>query len=202
MCFNHPWRPAYAQCSYCKRYFCYADLIEYGKQEYCLEDLSRAGQPSKITKFTPNRFTYIASALFIVNSFLIFYFIYPQVSLITTQINHLGLSGFLKQLTYGSEVILLNMAFVVMGFISSISVLSNSGKRFGVSVAVLFMMAVFFSYEYVSTTSTGAPDYFLYVTIILLVNMLVLVLSRLSYVGGASEERFTEQIEWPKVETF
>jgi hypothetical protein len=63
-------------------------------------------------------------------------------------------------------------------------------------------MLLFFSYEYLSTTSTGTPDYFLYVTIVLFFNLLMLILSRMGIVGRLSEKIEINQIEWPRIETF
>jgi hypothetical protein len=40
-CTNHPWRDAYAQCSYCKRYFCYPDLVRYEGRSTALKILAR-----------------------------------------------------------------------------------------------------------------------------------------------------------------
>gem|GEM_PF-4319409 len=202
MCFNHPWRRAYARCSYCKRPFCYADLVEYHKQQYCLEDLGYAAESRTKNTSTPNRFTYLASILFLASSLMIFYYTYPQLALITSLIGQVGVRQFLRQLTYSSDVIILSLIFAVAGFVSSVTVLSNSGRRFLVSSGILFVMILFFSYEYLSTTSTGTPDYFFYVTIILFLNLLMLVLSRIGFVGRSSEKVLIEQIEWPKIEVF
>jgi hypothetical protein len=202
MCFNHPWRAAYARCSYCNRPFCYADLTEHGGQQYCLEDLGHATEgPLKIA-FTPNRFTYFASILFLLTSIMLFYYMYPQLQSIYSQILNHGLLSFLNQITYSSWIVLISSVFMIFGVVSSISVLSNSGVRFFGSVLMLISMLFFFSYQYLSTTSTGSPDYFLYLSLIIFLNLLMLVLSRSAYVGRTSEKSFYQAVEWPKVETF
>lgn len=202
MCFNHPWRPAYARCSYCKRPFCYADLVENGKQQYCFEDLSHATDGKTKYAAAPNLSTYTASILFLISSLTILYYIAPQIQLITIQVAHVGPVTFLNTLTYSSEAILLSVLFATTGFLSSIIVLKNSVRGFLVCAVMLFATIIFFSYQYISTTSTGAPNYFLYVTLILFATMFMLALSRIGFVGRSSGKTFTEQIEWPKLETF
>lgn len=202
MCFNHPWRQAYARCSYCKRPFCYADLVEHQGKQYCLEDLGHAAQGVEKREITPNRFTYLSSLLFLASSLILFYYTYPQALLLVNQAQAVGFHAFLAQLSYGYTIIIISSIFVLLGLISSVTVLSTSRRKFFASVLILFAMFIFFSYEYITGSSTATFNYLLYVTVVLFANMLMLALSRLGYEGKVSEKTFYEQMEWPKLETF
>lgn len=203
-CFNHPWRPAYARCSWCGRPFCYADLVENNKYQYCLEDLAHATEESTNIDIKPNRFTYLSSLLFLANAILILNYIYPQFLPLYSHIQSVGIGAYvmaiLPHMTYSSVFIISSFSLAALALISSALVLANSGKPFFLAVVILMIMIIFFSYGYLSTTGTGAPNYLLYVTLSLAVNMLVLVLSRLGYVGITAEERMYENLEWPKAE--
>ncbi|HUB92851.1 MAG TPA: hypothetical protein VL945_02720 [Candidatus Saccharimonadales bacterium] len=201
-CFNHPWRAAYARCSFCNRPFCYADLVDYEKKQYCLEDLGHATTTQTTVVFAANRFTYLASLLFVANAIIILYFNYPQFALLARQLLTLGPESFLLHMTFSSSVVLASLLFVVFGIALSFATFSNSTRVYFSSVFILLVMLLFFSYYYLSTTSTGAPNYFLYVSLALFANLLALALSRIGIIGRASQKAFADSVEWPRLETF
>ncbi len=202
MCFNHPWRQAYARCSFCKRPFCYADLVGYSGKQYCIEDMNHAQPAKPDAHLSTNRFTYISSILFLASSLILFYYTYPQFLLLFAQLQRVGFSSFINNVSYIYFVILASSAFVVLGLASSIAVLSTSHAKFFFSAVILLAMLLFFPYEYLSSSSTYYGNYLLYVTIIVFVNMIMLVMSRIGYEGRASAQKVAEQIEWPRLETF
>ena len=199
MCINHPWRHAYAKCNYCKRPFCYADLVEYSGLQFCLEDASKAGTTPKSEPITPNRFTYLSSLIFLGVSIAVLYYTYPQIGLLFTTAYSGGIQSIPLLLTYSYAVVLFTTVFIALGIISSILVLSNSAKLYYASAMILVFMLLFFMYEYL-TTATTSSNYLFYVNIALFCNMLVLALDRFSYMGTSSE-RATLLLQLPKIET-
>ncbi len=202
MCFNHPWRQAYARCSFCKRPFCYADLVGHSGMQYCLEDINHMEHSVQKATISANRFTYVSSVLFLAGSLLLFYYTYPQFLLMLTQVQLSGLSIFIYNISYINFIVIMSSAFVILGIVSSISILAPSRGRFFLSALMLLAMLLFFPYEYLSSSSTYYGNYLLYVTIIVFVNMITLVMSRFGYEGRISEKKLMDQVEWPRIETF
>lgn len=199
MCINHLWRHAYAKCNYCKRPFCYADLVEYRGMQFCLEDANRTGTQSKSGSITPNRFTYLSSLIFIGVSIAVLYYTYPQTGLLFNTVYTSGIQSITLLFTYSYIVVLFTATFIVLGIISSILVLSNSAKLYYASALILVFMLLFFMYEYVSSATTSS-NYLFYVNIALFCNMLVLALDRFSYMGTYSKSG-ASILDLPKIET-
>jgi hypothetical protein len=205
-CFNHPWRPASARCNFCKRPFCYADLIEHDNVFYCFEDAYRADVDLK-QRSGPNRFTYLSSTLFLCCAALVIYFIIPQLIpvfglyssesavLFSTPVS--SISAMLGT-AFGYLNLTISFLLSAIGVVCSFAVLSNKKKRIAISAIVLAISLVFFSYEYMTTQTTGSIDYLLYAAIISSANLCVLVIDRINYVGLSTESKFYGQGEWPK----
>jgi hypothetical protein len=49
-CELHPWRKAYAICDYCKRAFCYEDIVEEAGTFYCVDDMDKIPASAKTVK--------------------------------------------------------------------------------------------------------------------------------------------------------
>ncbi len=201
-CTNHPWRDAYAQCSYCKRYFCYPDLVRYEGKEYCLEDLSKAPIARNTFKVGPNRYTYLASLLLIVSSLFILYHTYPQVIGIIGQISKSGIYGFLMNLSLSSEIGLVNIFVVVGGLISGVVVFRNSGAGVGFTILVIFIALGLFVFEYMNVVNTGAPNYYIYIIALLIFDTVFTIVSRIEFVERSYEKKSITTVDWPKFETF
>ncbi len=202
MCTNHPWRDAYAKCAYCGQYFCYPDLVRYEGKEYCLEDLGKAPIPKSRFKVGPNRFTYIAAILFIASSLFILYHTYPQVNSIISQAERVGIYSFLLQLNLSTEINLINLFVVAGGIISGIVVLRNSGAGLAFAVIVIFIAIALFVFEYIGTVNTGAPNYYIYIIVLLILDTIFTILSRIVFVESSYQRRDLSRADWPKVETF
>jgi hypothetical protein len=201
-CANHPWRDAYAQCSYCKRYFCYPDLVRYEGKEYCLEDLSKAPITRSTFKVGPNRYTYVASLLLIASSLFILYHTYPQIISIIDQVNRFGIYGFLMKLSLSSEISLVNLFVVVGGLISGIAVFRNSGAGVGFTILVIFIALGLFVFEYMNVVNTGAPNYYIYIIALLIFDTVFTIVSRIEFVERSYEKKSIATVDWPKFETF
>ena len=202
MCVNHPWRDAYARCTYCDQYFCYPDLVRYEGREYCLEDLGKAPVSENKFRIGPNKFTLVASVLFIVSSLFIFYHTYPQVNSIISQAERVGIYSFFLQLNLGTEINLVNLFVVVGGIVSGIVVLRNSGVGLAFAVTVIFIAIALFVFEYIGTVNTGAPNYYIYIIVLLVLDTIFTILSRIEFVERSYEGKNLLRADWPKVETF
>ena len=201
-CFNHPWRQAYARCTYCLRPFCYADLVEHNGSEYCLEDLEHVSGGVPSMKLTPSRFSYASSVLFLANSLLILYYLLPQMILVLDSIEKLGLGFFLANISYIDWIVGLSGVFAFLGIISSLAVISHSRTKFFFAVFVLMGTLLFFTFFFLNAPNSPQSIYLLYIIIIAFVNMIMLSLSRFGYEGKASQKKYYDQVEWPRVETF
>lgn len=137
----------------------------------------------------PNRFTYIASLLFILNSLILVYYNYSQIFFVASAAVNVGFANFVNSLTFDYSVQILTSVFIVLGAVSSVLIISSNRKIYYVASSTLLFMLIFFSYEYLTTVSTSTSGYLLYVNIIIVLNMLLLVLSRTSSVAIAEENR-------------
>ncbi len=201
-CFNHPWRQAYSKCTYCLRPFCYADLVEHNGNEYCLEDLEHVSGGVPKLKLTPSRFSYVSSFLFLANSLLIIFYLLPQMLLVLDSIGKLGPGLFLANISYIDWIVGLSGMFALLGIASSLAVISQSRAKFFFAVFVLMGTLLFFTFFLLNVPSNAQSTYLLYIVIIAFVNMIMLSLSRFGYEGKASQKKYYDQVEWPRVETF
>jgi hypothetical protein len=198
VCVNHPWRPAYAICNYCKRPFCFADLIEYNGAFYCLEDIDKvAGSAAKAMETSFNSFLSVSSLFLFVTSALMGYFVYPQAKFLLNYIESVGFAEFLNHLTYSYGLSFTNLIIAILGIFAGAMLLTKKSRWFYLSWAVDSFILVIASYEYLAV---GSP-YLLAISILSFITMGTLAYSRISKVAeevvGTSEE-----INWPRVETF
>jgi hypothetical protein len=202
MCVNHPWRHAYARCAYCFRPFCYADLVDYDKQQYCLEDINNIKSPVAAQGTRMSRLVYIVSILFALNSIILLYYTYPQILLLANNFTSIkAAEAFFTAISYNYFIIVASAAFIILGFIASLLVISNSRRRYYTSAFILMLMIFFFSYQYL-TSSTSSSNYLIYILVELMANVVVLTFCRLQYVGVTSSQTFSQEVEWPRVGHF
>ncbi|MFP3278446.1 MAG: hypothetical protein RXO43_02700 [Candidatus Micrarchaeota archaeon] len=198
VCVNHPWRPAYAICNYCKRPFCYADLVEYNGAFYCLEDIDKvAGQAPNLKEIRFNSFVAVSSFFLLVNAAIMGYFIYPQAKFLVNYIGSVGFVGFLNTLTYSYGLSFINLLVVIFSALAGLMLFGKSNRWFYLSWAINAFILIIVSYEYLTMNSA----YLLAVSLIAFLTIGTLSYSRLS---KSTEEIATtqEQINWPRVETF
>ncbi|MDE1825222.1 MAG: hypothetical protein KGH61_05610 [Candidatus Micrarchaeota archaeon] len=199
-CTNHPWRGAYAVCDFCRRPFCYADLIEYGKHFYCLEDIDRATSGAAREKIGANAFTKIAGFVFIANSLILLYFTMPQLEFIWASASKISSSALLAAIWGNYSVPLLNAVLAVVGMLAAILLFITEDERamyLAGLVAALFLIGI--SYEYLNSYLY----YTLLVSVIALVEIVLLTYGRVSAVTTSySTDLGPPDIEWPRLETF
>jgi len=198
VCVNHPWRPAYAICNYCKRPFCYADLVEYDGAFYCLEDIDKVtSEAPNLKELGFNSFIAISSLFLLVNAAIMGYFIYPQAKFLVNYIGNVGFVGFLNSLTYSYGLSFINLLVVIFSALAGLMLFGKSNRWFYLSWAINAFILVIVSYEYLTMNSA----YLLAVSLIALLTIGTLSYSRLS---KNTEEISApqEEINWPRVETF
>ena len=210
-CVNHPWRRAYSLCNYCKRPFCYADLMSYNKNLYCLEDIDYVSRNTVPVKYSRNILTNLAALVLLINSAVVVYLTYPSIlSLLNslgTHISAINVPGVALTTLITTAISTFSaypfqsvyVAVALLSFLSGISVFaSRHGFYFGIIVA--FFTLLVFSYEYLSGIQ------YTYIIILLgiaFVEIAVLAYSRMSSVTFAPDEDAARKyIDWPRPETF
>ena len=197
-CVNHPWRPAYAICNYCKRPFCYADLVEYQGAFYCLEDIDKvSGSAQSLTQIKFNSFIALSSFFLIANALIMGYFVYPQAKFLVNYISSVGFSGFLDNLTYSYGLSFINLLVVLFSALAGLILFAKSDRWFYLSWVIDSFVLIISSYEYLTLNSS----YLLAISVLSLITIGTLSYSRLS---RSTEEiaKAGEAINWPRIETF
>jgi hypothetical protein len=145
-CSLHPFRHAYAICSYCHRPFCFEDIIEYQKDFYCIEDIDRieTRQTEKLT------YEYSSSSLItsfiLIGAFLLFlYYTNGQLGyifnyIITSPSNFLA--NINLNLSYVTSLLTLGVMLVSFGAALYIFLGSKEG-HIGVAVVGILTTALF-----------------------------------------------------------
>ena len=200
-CANHPWRPAYALCATCSTPYCYADLMKHEGKFYCLADIDKVStiQAKKAIETGISAFNYIASVLFIASAAVLAVATYPQVFYIAGAIAKSGALKFFGNLSATYYIPLLNTALIFVSVIAAAAILAKSGKAFSFSLVVAMLFLMFASYEYLTSNVT----YTMILTAIMLVNIPVLVYSRMSSISHFTDERISiPDVAWPKPEVF
>ncbi len=200
-CVMHPWRPAYSLCERCKRPFCYADLVKYEANLYCLEDIDVvSGGRTEKPVYRKNIFSYLAGLFFMLNAAIFGYFTYPTASFVVD-----GLLASLSQVAFYSFMSTyffqtMNLFLTLLSFLSAITILATYRRGFGFGLVMGIFTLMVSSYEYLNSSIS----YLLLVTAIAVSAIALLIYSRMSSVSvKAAEEKIEpNDIEWPKPEVF
>ncbi|MGC8479416.1 MAG: O-antigen polymerase [Candidatus Micrarchaeia archaeon] len=201
-CINHPWRSAYAMCSYCHRPFCYADIAKSGGKNYCLEDIDEVSKVQSVLVKKIYIYNYIAGIIFLLSIGILLYYSYPQIhysfSNMLLSIKNLGILNFIKSININYLFEIRNLLILVFTVIGSLFLFMKSEKA--TIIATLFLAAITFlvSYTYLSTN----VYYFLYLFMVYVLTMVVLAAGKMSNIGSLHLSEVTERIEWPRAETF
>jgi hypothetical protein len=198
VCVNHPWRPAYAICNYCKRPFCYADLVEYNGAFYCLEDIDKVAGKEEYKSEKLNSFTIMSSTFFLANSVLLAYFVYPQTTFILNYIQKVGFSSFLSALTYSYSISFINTLLIAFGVIGGLLVFGRKSRWFYISWSIAAGILLIVSYEYLTTNFY----YLLAISVIAFINIGTLAYSRMSVATEKATEESIQEMKWARAETF
>jgi len=199
-CVNHPWRNAYALCSVCKFPYCYVDVIEEEGKFYCLNDMKYSMEKQN-TDMNPamNKFSMVSSLIFIVNSIVLGYFMYPQAKFLFTSAISTGIISFILHVSNTYYIPIGNIALAVLGIVAAITVLRRSVYGFIFSLFISFSGLLLVLYEYLYSS----VPYLFVSSILLLLSLASLTYSRMSSSQEALEDRFlSPDIEWPKPEAY
>ena len=199
-CVNHPWRPAYSMCEYCKRPFCYADLISYGKNFYCLEDIDKvSSRTAKEARKVPKMLLNAIGMLFLASAGLLAYFVWPQAQLLYLQITSQGLGLFLATLNYNYVLQLINVGTVLFGFIAAVMIFVKHDNGLFVAGSIAAVTVMIVSYEYLNTDTF----YLAVVGLLEILNIAVLAYGRMNMVEASYEKEVEPMdIDWPGIETY
>ncbi len=200
-CVIHPWRQAYAICDYCKRPFCYADIIDFHGKSYCLNDIDQATSIRIKHMETPTFFAYISSLLFALSSVILIYIMYNPAGFLIADIESVGFSVAILGVLLQYIFIVVELLITLMSLVSAVVVIKRSNRAFVFGVSVLVLTLLDIGYEYLNS---NAP-YLYFVLGVTLVNIAVISTGRLNIIGSTKIERTenaTEHIEWPRPEVF
>ena len=199
-CVNHPWRHAYAVCNVCRLPYCYIDIMQDQGKLYCLNDIDQSATSSD-ADLNPsvNSFTAISSVIFLANSALLGYYVYPQALYLATNAVNSGTISSLLTIGQSYYLPLANMAIVVFGVIAAFSVFRKSiyGFALGLLVSMVGLMLVL--YEYLNSS----VPYLFVSSALLLLSLASMTYSKMSAAKEVIEQNSTvSEIEWPKTETY
>lgn len=199
-CVNHPWRHAYAVCNVCRLPYCYIDIMEDHGKLYCLNDIDQSATSSD-TDLNPsvNSFTAISSVIFLANSALLGYYVYPQALYLATNAVNSGTISYLLTIGQSYYLPLANMAIAVFGVIAAFSIFRKSiyGFALGLLVSMVGLMLVL--YEYLNSS----VPYLFVSSALLLLSLASMTYSKMSAAKEVIEQNSTvSEIEWPKTETY
>ncbi|MDE1869260.1 MAG: hypothetical protein KGH60_04850 [Candidatus Micrarchaeota archaeon] len=200
-CAWHPWRPAYAVCSYCHRPFCYEDTTEYNGALYCLEDIDKvsAGIVEK-TGLEYNNISIVASTLMFVTFLAFMYFANAQLGYIVGFANSVGFIRFVSGLTLSYGLALLGAITTFFTIIAAILILAQSRKGYYIGLGAGFVNVALFSYQYLNTSTL----YLLVISILAFASLVTLAYSRSAFEEKEIPYLETKQygVEWPNAGRF
>ncbi len=152
-CALHPFRHAYAVCTYCHRPFCFEDIIEYQKGYYCVEDIDR------VESQRTERLTYeyssanLITAFIMIGAFVLFlYYTNAQLGYIFGYIISDPI-GFINNINFNISYIasLVTLGAMVVTFVAALYSLVGSREGHIFLAACSMLTVVLFVYQYIGT---------------------------------------------------
>jgi hypothetical protein len=197
-CVNHPWRSAYAVCAYCKMGYCYADIIERGSSLFCFNDVDRASGAVYSEKNIQHTVTRIGGLFFVATAAIIFYFMYPQISVLEHATPGSIIYYIIRDaVTYPIPAI--NIAISLIGIAAGIMVVASPRRwAFRLEIVAAFTIIIA-TYEY----QVSSVMYLIGISMLAFIAMIVVIVGeRLAYNMHYQKENLTSKIMWPRLETF
>ncbi len=194
-CELHPWRRAYAICDYCKRAFCYEDILEVGGKYYCLDDVDKVPEDARrrqVIKY--NNLSMIASVLYMVAFVVFFFYSYNSILVLLDAIGRIGLPLFMTQLNMPRELLIGEMVLALLALGTAISILLSNSSSFKMSALVSLVSVAVFGYN-VSTYAViqNAPIQMIAFAALAFVAFVILSYSRVSTESMPEEEALLEK---------
>ena len=150
-CVAHPFRHAYAICSYCHRPFCFEDIIEYQKDYYCIEDIDR------VTAYHKDRLTYEYSTSSIITSFILtlsfILFIFYSYGQLGYVLNYLLGSPlrFFSGINFAYVITLASLVVMLFTFGAALYILLGSRQGHVVASVISMAAVMLFVYQFIGT---------------------------------------------------
>ena len=191
-CTWHPWRQAYAICDYCRRPFCYEDLVEKDGLYYCLDDIDKVTniREAELSKY--NSFRVVASsALFLI--FAIFlYYNYNMIATLPTRLQSMGLNNYFENIFNPITVQIIEVFLVVFGLIVSLAVAADIKKSLQLTLVSGIASMLFFGYEYIKTSEL----YLGLIALLSFIAVVAIIYSKTSYTSlhVSSEEDLAAEV--------
>ena len=199
-CVLHPWRGAYATCEYCKRPFCYADLIDYKGAPCCIEDINEVSREHGGEINYWNSFTYISAAVMLANSSLLLYYIYPQTNFLVAYLTSAGVLTFIMNTNFSYAMASINIMLSALGFISGLALILKVKHSFAFGGIVSGAMLLILSYGYINTNT----QYLLISSALSAISITMIAMGRMAATGAEYLEinKSPSELDWPRLETF
>ncbi len=189
-CVWHPWRPAYAICSYCHRPFCFEDIVEQNGHYYCLEDIDKVGTESAISEVS-GKLNYVnvgaISGIMYVAVFLLFIlFASTQLSSVISYSNSVGFFAFLSSAKLEELLLVLESAAALLAFVAGFLTILHTKAAVAIGPIAALLTIIMFAYGF-------AAYGILYAAIIAAVAIIALLMQAYSLVGSRSVEAVEEK---------
>ncbi len=151
-CELHPWRKGYAICDYCKRPFCYEDIIEHDGTYYCLDDIDKVPQEMRTAEVVRySRLSLISAVFFMFVFLIVVYYNYGQIHTVFIAMAQSGLRVFLSNIGAQTEILFAESILALLSFVNAILVIASTRISFRFSTLVGLLTVLLFSYEFLNT---------------------------------------------------
>jgi hypothetical protein len=191
-CTWHPWRQAYAICDYCRRPFCYEDLVEHNGLYYCLEDIDKVSNIKETELIKYNNFRILSSTMLFFVFFIFLYFNYNSIITIPAQLQRVGLNAFFENIFTPLGYMIAKTTLILLSLIISFAITADFKKSFAMLSIVGTLTALLFGYLYIETNIF----YYIIIAILSLASIILLAYSRASYntLPAPSEEDLASEV--------
>ncbi len=152
-CIWHPWRQAYAICSYCHRAFCFEDIVAERGNYYCLEDMDTAIRSRMETASNKSsNVSVIAGGAYLIP---VIVFIYSYNAALASAVSYIAAIGFIPFVynpVYQYAFPLIGGAATMLSFMLGLWLFAGSRKVFP-GLAIGATTSAIFIYDYLSSAS-------------------------------------------------
>ncbi len=178
-CELHPWRKAYAICDYCKRAFCYEDIVEESGMFYCIDDIDKIPESVKSVKIVSyGRISALAVfffvtqlGLFVITQYTtLAQFIGSVMVAITTQTP-------LYEVLFDGLLFFIGLIFAILSFAAGAMIILETKISYRFALAIGAIGAGFFFYDYIVSFQILTAIY----AVVELIAMVLLLYSRRYY---------------------
>ena len=201
-CEWHPWRPAYAVCNYCHRPFCYEDIVEVGKNHYCLEDMDRISDTYYEELYMKyNSVGFISAGMFMLAFLVFIYFASGQLLYLAGYAGRIGLPAFISDLNYSYATAILGFGLAAFGLFDAVLILMQSKRGYTMGFVIGLSNVALFSYQFLNSGTA----YMAFISVIAFSAIVLLAYSKVSYYEVPEQSPYynaARQMEWSNPSRF